>query len=75
MFNNMFQNFQNINNIMQLAKSGNNPSALLNAAGMNNPEIQKVAQQLKNGTDPKTLFYELCQQKGINPDTILNQLK
>lgn len=75
MFNNMFQNFQQINNFMKLMKGGKDPSAIFSAAGMNNPEIQKVAEQLKNGTDPKTLFYDLCKQKGINPDMILNQLK
>ena len=29
----------------------------------------------QNGGDPKTAFYNLAKQKGVNPDDILNQLR
>ena len=42
----------------------------------NNPNFQKVMTYInQNGGDAKTAFYNLAAQKGINPDSILNQLK
>ena len=29
----------------------------------------------QNGGDPKALFYQLAQQRGINPDEFLNQVR
>ena len=39
-----------------------------------NPLMAK-GMQITNGRDPKQVFYEMCNQKGVNTDDILNQLK
>lgn len=38
-----------------------------------NPQLASVM-QMANG-DPKKAFYALAEQKGVNPDEILNALK
>lgn len=40
-----------------------------------NPATSQYANMIKSGMNPKTLFYELCRQKGINPDLTLNKLR
>lgn len=39
----------------------------------NNPAIQSVLAMF--GGDPKRAFYALCKQKGIDPESILSQLR
>lgn len=39
----------------------------------NNPAIQSVLALF--GGDPKRAFYALCKQKGIDPESILSQLR
>lgn len=51
-----------------------NPSAALEKAAGQNPTLAAVF-KLCGGRDPKAVFYELCEQNGINPDDILSQLK
>lgn len=53
----------NIKNIMQ------DPNTIIK----NNPQLQTIL-AMYNG-DAKTAFYSLCKQKGVNPETILNQLR
>lgn len=71
----MFNNPNNIKMLMDLYKSGMDPKAMISILGMNNPQMQPVIQMLQQGKDPKELFYNLCQQQGIDPNTIINQLK
>lgn len=70
----MFNN-PNIKMLMDLYKSGLDPKAMINILGMNNPQMQPVIQMLQQGNNPKEIFYNLCQQRGIDPNTIINQLK
>ena len=39
-----------------------------------NPQAQRVSDMLKNGANPKELFYKMCKERGIDPNTILSQL-
>lgn len=42
----------------------------------NNPQMQQVMDVIRqNGGDPKAAFYSMAQQKGVDPNAILNQLK
>lgn len=61
--------------IIQAFKSGGNPNVLLRQMAQNNPQLQSIVQALDQGANPQQLFYNLCQQKGVEPNTILNQLK
>ena len=60
-------------NMVDMVKNSNNPQALIQNLVQQNPRVQALIQQY--GGDPKTAFYSLAQQKGINPDDILNMLK
>ena len=53
-----------------------NPQLALNQLLMNNPQLNQASEFIKqNGNDPKTAFFNLARQKGIDPQSILNQLK
>ena len=57
-------------NIQQIKMMMNNPAAIL----QQNPMISQIMQTYK-GQDLKSVFYNLAQQKGVNPDAILNELQ
>ena len=61
------------NNMVSMLRNSPNPQTLLNNLLMQNPQVTGLINQY--GGDPKTAFYALAQQKGIDPNTILNMLK
>ena len=57
-------------------KAAQNPQALFAQMMQNNPQMKTIMDAIQqNGGDPKKAFYAMAQQKGINPDDILNALK
>lgn len=42
---------------------------------MTNPDFKKVVDTIGAMGDPKTAFYKLAEQRGVNPDSILGLLK
>lgn len=67
-------NIAPIKNMMQMLNGAQNPQAVLQMLAQKNPQMAQVM-QLVGGRNPQQVFYELCRQKGVNPDDILNQLK
>ena len=67
-------NFNQIKGMMNAMRSAKNPEQFLMNMAQNNPKMQQVMGLLKGGKDPKTMFYEMAQQKGIDPDTIVQML-
>ena len=67
-------NIAPIKNMMQMLNSAQNPQAVLQMLAQKNPQMTQVM-QLVGGRNPQQVFYELCRQKGVNPDDILNQLR
>lgn len=61
------------NNMVSMLRNSPNPQTLLNNLLMQNPQVTGLINQY--GGDPKTAFYALARQKGIDPNTILNMLK
>lgn len=61
------QKMSQVGEMASKLKMMSNPQKLLN-----NPQIAQVIKQYGN---PKTAFYEIAKQKGINPDDILKYLK
>lgn len=54
-------------------QSGNPMGALV---GQNNPQMKQVMDYVQScGGDPKQAFYSLAKQKGIDPETFLNQVR
>lgn len=69
-------NIQQIKNMMNMLRSSNNPQALLQNMIQQNPQMKNVMDIIQqNGGDPKTAFYNLANQRGVNPDEILEMLK
>ena len=61
-------------NMLSMLNASQNPQAALQMLAQKNPQMAQVV-NLVGGRDPKDVFYELCKQKGVNPDDILNQLR
>ena len=56
-----------------MVKTSNNPNAFIQNLLSKNPQVKQLM-DLSNG-NAKDAFYKLAQQRGINPDDIINQLK
>ena len=63
-----------INPIRNLMGMYQNPYVLMSQMAQNNPQIAQVM-KLCEGSSPKDVFYMLCQQRGVNPEDILKQLR
>lgn len=63
---------QMLNKSKPLNNNPLNPQAIIQNMLNQNPQVMNLINQY--GGDPKTAFYELARQKGINPDDILRML-
>lgn len=53
-----------------------NPINWLKTQMKNNPQYKQVLDLIEqNGGDAKTAFYNECQKRGVNPDSILQQVR
>ena len=74
--NRMAQNLQPIKNMMSMLRGAGNPSMMLQQMTAQNPQMRQVMDLVQqNGGNAKQAFYKLAEQKGVNPDEILNMLK
>lgn len=66
----------NLKQMLQAVRAARNPQAMLNQMMMNNPQYQQVMNYIQqNGGDPQAAFYKMAQERGVNPDDILSQLR
>lgn len=66
---------QNIMQMVQMAKGGGNPQMFINQLAQKNPQAAaQVNELLKNGQNPQQAAMELMQQRGINPQEMMNML-
>jgi hypothetical protein len=57
-------------------KAAKDPMGTLNQMAGNNPQMQQVMQYIQqNGGNAKQAFYNLAQQRGVDPNVILSQLQ
>ena len=61
--------------LYQTFQNAKNPMALFQQMAMRNPQMQPILNMLRNGMNPNQIFNDLCRQKGINPQELLNMLK
>lgn len=61
---------QNVQQLVNTIKYSGNPEKML----ANNPQLQEVLKMV-NGKNPEQVFYEKCNEMGINPDMILGMLR
>lgn len=66
--------FAQLKEMMQMLNSAQNPQAALNMLAQKNPQMAQVM-SLVHGKNPQEVFYAMCQQKGVNPEEILSQLR
>ena len=72
----MFGNLKAIKQMMSTIKSAQNPQMMLNNMMNQNPQYKQVMDYInQNGGDAKTAFYKMAQEKGVNPNDIINALK
>ena len=65
-----------IKQMFQMLRSSSNPQAMISQLMQTNPQMKHAMDIIKaSGNDPKRAFYALAEQKGINPQSILDQLK
>lgn len=68
------QMLQQMKQLMGVLNAPQNPNAIIENLAQRNPQIRQVI-EMCGGKDPKAVFYEMCKQRGVNPDDILNQLR
>ena len=69
-------NLGQIKQMMGMIRNAGNPQAMLNQMMQNNPQMNQVMDFVnQHGGDAQKAFYSLCEQRGVNPDEILNMLK
>lgn len=62
--------------MMQMVRNAGNPQAMLDQLANTNPQVRQVMDIVRaSGNDPKKAFYTLAEQRGVNPEDILRQLK
>ena len=65
-----------IKSMMEMLKASSNPNAMMQQMLMANPNYKQVMEYVnKNGGDPRKAFFQMAQEKGVNPDSILSMLK
>lgn len=65
------------NSMMQmigLLKNAGNPAAMLQNMAQSDPAIKK-AMDMCQGKNPQQVFMEQCQAQGINPQSVIGNLK
>lgn len=77
--NNMTNNIPNqqmndLRSMYQLFKSKGNPMVLFNQIAQRNPKMNPILGMLNQGQNPQQIFYNLCKQQGVDPQSILNQI-
>ena len=63
-------------NVINTIKNAQNPTMMLQSMMANNPQLQQVMDYVKSqGGNAEQAFYNLAQQQGVDPKSILDQLK
>ena len=62
--------------IFNMVRSSSNPNQAMQQMLSSNPQYQNVMDYInQNGGDARTAFYNMAAQKGIDPESILKQLR
>lgn len=63
-------------NLFSALRRSPNPQAMFQQMAMQNPQIQQVMAYVNQcGGDPRTAFFNMAKQKGIDPNQILSLLQ
>lgn len=48
---------------------------MLQSLAQQNPQMQQVMNLVNQAGDPKTAFYKMAEEKGVDPEQILSMLR
>ena len=71
----MNQLYQELNQQSSAPVPQNNLVNGINNLLQSNPNLKSIMDMIKKGGNPKQMFFEMAKQKGIDPNTILSQIK
>lgn len=61
---------------MQTVQMARNPQMAIQTMAQSNPQMKQAIDYVNaNGGNAKDAFYKLAQEKGVDPNSILNQLR
>ena len=61
--------------MLGMVRSASNPQAMLQTMAQSNPQLQQVLTIVQqSGGSPEKALYAACEQRGINPQDIINLL-
>ena len=70
------QNTETAKSIFSMLNGSSNPYQLLINMAAKNPMIKNIMDSAdKSGKSYQDMFYELAKQRGVDPNSIINQLK
>lgn len=59
-----------------MLRSANNPQAMIQSMAQSNPQMKQAIEIVnKYGGDPKTAFYKLAEEKGVDPEQVLSMIR
>ena len=63
-------------NMFKQVKAAQNPNAMMQSMAQNNSQLGQTMSFInQNGGNAKQLYYSMCQQKDVDPNIIINNLK
>ena len=66
---------QSVKRMMNMLKGVQNPQQALTMATKQNPQLAAVMNMISgSGMSPQQLFYQIAQQNGVDPQSIINML-
>lgn len=66
-------NFSGFKQLANMLKAAQNPDAALNMLAQKNPQFNNII-KMCNGRNPKEVFMEECQRRGIDPKEAIKQM-
>lgn len=66
---------QNLRRMVGMIRGARDPNALMQQMLQQNPTMQQAMEYVRqNGGDPKAAFYKLAQERGIDPQSVMNNI-
>lgn len=66
---------RSVKRMMNMVRGMQNPQQVLEMAAQQNPQMAAVLNMINgSGMSPKQLFYQMAQQNGVDPQSIINML-
>ena len=76
LYNQLNKNQLSQNNMINMLKNIKNPQQLIMNMANSNPQVAGVLKEVQaNGGNAKDLFYRKAKEMGIDPNSILNNLR